>query len=520
MGRKRPSSSPLSTMNTAGPDSSSHPVDLDSWAALRTDLSPHDKATVAIDAITNELPERSALPFEFFELAVLALQKSTDDARAAVQQRNKIIDELRTLCSNLEARLAALSAAPALPLSSSAAASTSASVAVHSAGRLSKPPNISSPQDPTQAATSAKSCIPMPPVASSALPSDASIGATRVLVPTPPAALSARPSGASTGSLPPPSDASSGAAPPHCVLTPPVALSARLSGASTGLVSIPLNTPTFPFRGRCGTKPNELHVQFKSRAEFNTKLMRFFDNNIISHRHSLLNALVSAVCTRIDEKSSLLFSGNRLRAAFWTPRGNLLIRFLKAPSPSLLAFMLDTLEVVCDAKDFIVLNRPPVSTFKLSNVSTHARDGSPINLDQLTLELLAHPQLRNAALWHMPRFVSFKGAPLGRHATLFFSVADSPNYDLGRTIIGSQVSISDRQFTIEKWHHTKLAPNTNVPVGGHRIFKETAGLLSPSKSHHNMSRERFLTLENFRNNFVSPPPLSRREMEDLGPIRM
>ena len=87
-------------------------------------------------------------------------------------------------------------------------------------------------------------------------------------------------------------------------------------------------------------KPSELHVQFKSRAEFNTKLMRFFDNNIISHRHSLLDALVSAVCTRINKESSPLFSGNRLRAAFWTPRGNLLIRFLKVPSPSLLAFML------------------------------------------------------------------------------------------------------------------------------------------------------------------------------------
>ena len=84
-------------MNTARPDSSSLPAGPDSWVTLRTDLSPHDKATVAIDAITNELPERSALPFEFFELAVLALQKSTDDARAAVQQRNKTIDELRAL---------------------------------------------------------------------------------------------------------------------------------------------------------------------------------------------------------------------------------------------------------------------------------------------------------------------------------------------------------------------------------------------------------------------------------------
>ena len=183
------------------------------------------------------------------------------------------------------------------------------------------------------------------------------------------------------------------------------------------------NVPATTFRGRRGTKPSKLHVQFKSRAEFNTKLMRFFDNNIISHRHSLLDVLVSAICTRINEESSPLFSGNRLRAAFWTPRGNVLIRFLKAPSPSLLTFMLDTLEMVCGAKDFVVLNRPAVSAFKLSNVPTHTRNGSSIDLDQLALELLDHPQLHNVTFWHTPQFVSFKGAPIGQRATLFFPIA-------------------------------------------------------------------------------------------------
>ena len=66
MGRKRPTSSPPPIMNTTGLDSSSLPAGLDSWDGLRTDLSSHDKATVAIDAITNELPERSTLPFFFF----------------------------------------------------------------------------------------------------------------------------------------------------------------------------------------------------------------------------------------------------------------------------------------------------------------------------------------------------------------------------------------------------------------------------------------------------------------------
>ena len=41
--------------------------------------------------------------------------------------------------------------------------------------------------------------------------------------------------------------------------------------------------------------------------------------------------------------------------------------------------MLDTLEMVCDAKDFVILNCPTVSAFKLSNVSTlPSEPSSPI----------------------------------------------------------------------------------------------------------------------------------------------
>ncbi|KAF8646914.1 hypothetical protein AX14_009028 [Amanita brunnescens Koide BX004] len=183
---------------------------------------------------------------------------------------------------------------------------------------------------------------------------------------------------------------------PQLTPTPLTAPSAPLPSMSTG------NRATLPFCGQHGTKPNELHVQFKSHTEFNTKLMHFFDNNVISHQHALLDVLVSALCTCIDQNSAPLFSGNRLRATFWTPCGNLLIHLLKAPSPPLLTFILDTLEMVCGAKDFVFLNCPAVSAFKLSNIPTHTRNGSPINPDQLSLELLDHPQLHNAALWHMP----------------------------------------------------------------------------------------------------------------------
>jgi hypothetical protein len=271
MGRKRPTVPPPPIIDDSGLDCFSRPAGLDSCVAPRPGLSPHDKATLAIDAIDNELPDRSMLPFEFFELAVIALQKSTDDARAAVRQRNKTIDELRALCNSLEERLRALSMPPpAAPPT----ASSPGSVAVHPAESLHKPPKVLAPQVSTQAATSADKPTPTPPAAPPTALFGASAGVGPLpIVPTPPTALSARPSGAVAGSL---------------TVSP---LRGRRSVESRTLQAhIPSphamstgNAPATTFRGRRGTKPSELHIQFKSRAEFNTKLMRFFDNNIISH---------------------------------------------------------------------------------------------------------------------------------------------------------------------------------------------------------------------------------------------
>ncbi|KAF8643444.1 hypothetical protein AX14_009554 [Amanita brunnescens Koide BX004] len=307
-------------------------------------------------------------------------------------------------------------------------ASSPGPVAMHSTESLHKPPRVSMPQSLTQVATSHST--PIPPAASLMLPASASAGATHLPVPTPPIALLARPSGASAGSPLSPLNAPSGFA-PVMPPTPPGTSSALPSDAPTG--PAPLTAPTSPvtrvssfipppFRGRRGTKPNELHVQFKSRAEFNTKLMRFYENNVISHRHALLDALVSALFSQINDETKAIFAGNKLRAAFWSPRGNLIMRFLRAPSPGLLELFLNTLKSICGAQDFTILNRPTVSPLKLSKVLTHNHDDSPIDMQQLALDLLSIPQLNNAAFWHTPRFVSFKGAPIGRSSFFFFFI--------------------------------------------------------------------------------------------------
>ena len=394
------------------------------------------------------------------------LQDNVSKACAAVQQWNKTIDKLRALCSSLEEHLKVLSVPPPAV---SPTASSLGSMAVRPMESLHKPPRVSMPQSLTQTATSANKSTTMLPVASQVLPPGASIGA----------------------------------APLPCAPTPPVVLLACPSGASTGSPHVP------PFCGRRGTKPNELHFQFKSRAEFNTRLARFFENNVISHRHALLDALVSAMCTLITDEMKPVFADNKLRAAFWSPCGNLIVCLLKAPSAPLLSFLLDTFETICGSNSFTVINHPAISMLKVLNFPTRSANGSTVDLEQVALDILDAPGLNKAKFWHTPRFVSFKGAPIGRKATLFFSFADSPQYATSRSIVGSDISIGGLPFKVKKWHQQRLPPDRFAPIGGHKMYKENAGLLDPSTAHHNMSRERFTMLETFRSKFVSPPPLSK-----------
>ena len=66
MGRKRPTVPPPPIMDHPGLDCGSRPAGLDSCVTPRPGLSPHEKATLAIDAIDNKLPDRNTLPFFFF----------------------------------------------------------------------------------------------------------------------------------------------------------------------------------------------------------------------------------------------------------------------------------------------------------------------------------------------------------------------------------------------------------------------------------------------------------------------
>ena len=476
---------------------------LDSWVAPHATLTRKEKATLAIDAISNELPEWSTIPYEFLELAVLELQESTDNACAAVQQRNKTIAELRALCDTLERRLEVLAVAPPLP---SISASTAVPVAMQPTDWLCKPQDSNSESNATSLANPS---APRPPSALSALPSGALIGSNPSSVPMPPVAPLASPSGTSVGPVSTPAAASYGRWQRRLSATSVATLNAS-APQSIPTHPVALLTPsTPPFHGRRGTKPNELHIQFKSCAEFNTKLMWFHENNVISHCHALLDALFSAISLFVTDETVPLFNGNKLRAAFWSPRGNLIVRFLKTPSPDLISFFLDSLTAVCGAKDFTILNRPALSFLKITKMPTRSPDGASADLQQIALDLLSIPELHDASFWHTPRFVSFKGAPIGQDATLFFSITDSPQYTMGRSIVGLTVQINGRSFKVKKWHHAKLPSDQNVPVGKHTMFKETTGLLPPSRAHYNMSHECFTMLMDLCNNFVSPPPLLR-----------
>ncbi|KAF8707303.1 hypothetical protein AX14_013651 [Amanita brunnescens Koide BX004] len=225
------------------------------------------------------------------------------------------------------------------------------------------------------------------------------------------------------------------------------------------------------FKGRRATKPNELHIQLQSRAAFNSKLLKYTFLKI-NHRHALLDAFVNAVSTKINKKTHAFFLDNRINSAFWSPRGNLIIRTKRAPSVQLQTLLLDTVEMLCGGRKFVVLSRPTLSLLKLHNIPTCNSDGSAVDLDLLTAELFQDARITKASFWHLPRFVSFKGTPLGRKATVFFSLVDTPQYALGHSLINSTVSISDIDYEVHRWIPATRNPNDLIPLGRSAFYKE------------------------------------------------
>ena len=193
----------------------------------------------------------------------------------------------------------------------------------------------------------------------------------------------------------------------------------------------------------------------------------------LNHRHALLDAFVNAVSAKITNKTHSYFLDNRIEATFWSPRGNLIIRTKRTPSVQLHGLLLDTIEMLCNGKKFIVLTRPTLSLLKLCKVPTRNLDGSAVDPELIASELFHDSRITSASFWHLPRFVSYKGSPPGRTATLFFSLVDSPQYALGRSLINTTVSIFSTDFKILRWIPAVHDQQTmNIALGGPSFYKE------------------------------------------------
>ena len=167
--------------------------------------------------------------------------------------------------------------------------------------------------------------------------------------------------------------------------------------------------------------------------------------------------------------------------------------------------------MICGGKHFVVLTRPTISLLKIRNVPTRNLDGSPVDTGSLTSELFHDARLTKASFWHTPRFVSFKGAPLGRTATVFFSLVDSPQYALGCSIVDTIVTISNANYKIQCWIPTKQNPERiNPPMGGYLYYKECTG----DPSSHKFSNP-IPTLPNVLDVAPTPPATASPSLSHL-----
>ena len=138
---------------------------------------------------------------------------------------------------------------------------------------------------------------------------------------------------------------------------------------------------------------------------------------------------------------------------------------------------------LCRGDDgFEILDRPALSLLKIRGVPTKDGQGCPLDLEQVLLELFDDPCLEGATFWHTPRFVTYKGAPPGRLGTLFFSLVDSSDFALGKSLLNTAVHLFGQSFQIQWWHsrgHLSLPPMA--------IYKEGLALESLPFIHNSSS---------------------------------
>ena len=242
------------------------------------------------------------------------------------------------------------------------------------------------------------------------------------------------------------------------------------------------------YKGSKATKANELHFHVRSRPAFNQRLARSFlepsGHNQINHRHALADLFILAMYRVVNKRQAkLLPKLNRhihngapppapIQAVFWSPKGNLIVRTKQAISDGLRTLLLSTVASLCGGDDgFEVLDRPALSLLKIKGVPTKDDRGDPLDPEQVLLELFDDPRIANASFWHTPRFVTYKGAPPGSLGTLFFSLVDSPDFPLGKSLLNTKVSLFGRSFLIQQWYSQR-----KLTLPPSRIYKEGLAL--------------------------------------------
>ena len=136
------------------------------------------------------------------------------------------------------------------------------------------------------------------------------------------------------------------------------------------------------------------------------------------------------------------------------------------------------------------------------------------------LPLTSTPSPQNCFMTHdLPKpasgtyRVSFRSRepPLGRTATIFFSIVDSPQYALGRSLVDTIITISDANYKIQRWIPSKPNPERiNPPTGGYLYYKERTG----DPSSHKFSNP-IPTLHSVSDTAPAPPTTTSPSLQHL-----
>ena len=199
-----------------------------------------------------------------------------------------------------------------------------------------------------------------------------------------------------------------------------------------------------------GTNSTELHFSLPKSAAT--------EHLFSSHGRDLLAQFLGSTVGHLTDEQLVLFDENSLVAAWWSVKGNLVLRFNSIVSEDMYRALSRALHLtftpshqLTETQDpsappsppsIQLLNKPPTTCLKFMAVATMHGDGRMVTDEELLIDLRDHLAWQSVDIWTPPKFLVCRGDDLKLAHIVVVSVIDDSQGSVGKSLMNTVVCFS------------------------------------------------------------------------------